>query len=52
MVSMIRTLNKISKDYRYVVRVLAQEKRELKVRLLLIYFPKFLSVLSDSIFLK
>lgn len=32
MVSMIRTLNKISKDYRYVVRVLAQEKRELKVR--------------------
>lgn len=31
MVSMIRTLNKISKDYRYVVRVLAQEKREVKV---------------------
>ncbi|KAK6616816.1 hypothetical protein RUM44_005301, partial [Polyplax serrata] len=30
MVSMIRTLNKISKDYRYVVRVLAQEKREVK----------------------
>ena len=32
MVSMIRTLNKISKDYRYVVRVLAQEKRDVKVR--------------------
>ncbi|EEB17348.1 conserved hypothetical protein [Pediculus humanus corporis] len=30
MVSMIRTLNKISKDYRYVVRVLAQEKRDVK----------------------